>query len=178
MSFELSNWYGEVVKADTIISYKGVLSKDDISDILNQIEIKLELNNVSPKLVRKIYNVAVEILQNIYHHGQSPDGGDDDFAAFVLKEYEENSFGIISGNYANKTKIRLLKDRLEQINYLESAELRILYKIILNNQQFSEKGGGGLGMIDIAKKTGNKLIYNFYNLDSDYFFYAFSVAIS
>lgn len=178
MSFELSAWYEEVVKTDTIVSFKGILDKDNIADILNKIEVKLELNGVENKLIKKVYNVAVEALQNIFHHSESPYGENKDYAAFILKQSDIENFTITTGNYANKKKFRLLKDRLEQINYLGPQELRILYKIILNNQEFSEKGGGGLGMIDIAKKTGNKLNYNFYEINTNYFFYTFSVAIS
>jgi hypothetical protein len=56
--------------------------------------------------------------------------------------------------------------------------LKILYKIILNNEEFSQKGGGGLGLIDIARKTGNKLIADFYKCNTDYFFFSLEIVIS
>ena len=56
-------------------------------------------------------------------------------------------------------------------------ELKSLYKLILNNQEFSNKGGGGLGMIDMARKTGSKLDYAFFEIDDSNSFYTFDIEI-
>ena len=53
-----------------------------------------------------------------------------------------------------------------------------LNKFILNHQKLSAKGGGGLGLVDIARKTGNKLEYNFESMTSDYYFFNLDVTIS
>jgi hypothetical protein len=47
----------------------------------------------------------------------------------------------------------------------------------LNNGELSEKGGGGLGLIDIAKKSRNKLQYSFREIDEDYSFFTLTVKI-
>ena len=53
-----------------------------------------------------------------------------------------------------------------------------MYKFILNHQKLSDKGGGGLGLVDIARKTGNKLNYNFENFNNDFQFFVLEVIIS
>ena len=57
-------------------------------------------------------------------------------------------------------------------------ELKDEYKNILNNQKMSTKGGGGLGLVDIARKTGNKLGYMFHNFDEKYYFFSLDISIS
>jgi hypothetical protein len=47
----------------------------------------------------------------------------------------------------------------------------------LNNEQFSEKGGGGLGMVEIARKSGNNMEYQFIDYNSDYLFLSIDVII-
>ncbi len=42
----------------------------------------------------------------------------------------------------------------------------------------SVKGGGGLGILDIVRKTGNKLEYVIYPYDDVYVFFALDVYIS
>ena len=49
---------------------------------------------------------------------------------------------------------------------------------MLSNGEMSEKGGGGLGFIDIAKKSGEKLIYKIREIDSNYSFFTLTVKIS
>jgi hypothetical protein len=53
-----------------------------------------------------------------------------------------------------------------------------MYKFILNHQKLSAKGGGGLGLVDIARKTGNKLKYNFEAVSDDYFFFSLDVIVT
>ena len=47
----------------------------------------------------------------------------------------------------------------------------------MGNGKLSEKGGGGLGLIDIAKKSRNKLGYSFKEIDKDYSFFTLIVKI-
>ena len=67
--------------------------------------------------------------------------------------------------------------KIDYINSLNRDELKAYYKEILNNGELSEKGGGGLGLIDIAKKSRNKLQYSFREIDEDYSFFTLTVKI-
>jgi hypothetical protein len=53
-----------------------------------------------------------------------------------------------------------------------------MYKFILNHQKLSAKGGGGLGLVDIARKTGNKLEYSFENYNNDFYFFNLDILVS
>ena len=52
-----------------------------------------------------------------------------------------------------------------------------MYKFILNHQRISAKGGGGLGLVDIARKTGKKMIYNFYPYNEKYVFFDLTIQV-
>ena len=41
----------------------------------------------------------------------------------------------------------------------------------------SDKGGGGLGMIDIARKSGQKLDFDFQQVDEEFSFYSLNINI-
>lgn len=181
MSFEFNSWFENITKEGILYSFKGGISAELITDVLSTIEERLSQSGEPPKVVKKVYNVLVESLQNLYHHIDTPPvdtryNFDDHFAAFVIFK-KENKFSITTGNFVRKEKLRLLSDRLNQINFLSSEELKTVYKIILNNNEFSDKGGGGLGMIDIARKTGNKLNYHFYDFNDEYLFFYLNIVI-
>jgi len=53
-----------------------------------------------------------------------------------------------------------------------------LYKQQIKEGKLSEKGGAGLGFIDIAKKSGNKIEYQFKELTDDRFFFIVITTIS
>ena len=55
--------------------------------------------------------------------------------------------------------------------------LKMLYKEVLNNEERTEKGGGGLGIIDIARKSKQKLVYDFMDIDDQYSFFSLYIKI-
>jgi len=185
MSFDLLEWYKKNTEGKILYSFLGSVSSDIISSILEKIENILNDLEVDTKTFKKIYHISVEALQNLYHHSDSPNrkgNAIENNIVFLIEEDDNpqktnSKFNILTGNFINKSNTRLLKERIDQLNFLSKDEIRTLYKLILNNNEFSEKGGGGLGMIDLVKRSGNNLTYNFYNFDSDFIFFTLRIAI-
>lgn len=188
MVFDIKEWYSNRKNSNVLFSYKGAITSGKITGFLDAIENIVELNGESSKLKRKIYNVLVESLQNIYHHAEAVT----DELAYLCddKEYDETGkFGVIIfqkesvgyrlliGNLLKKNRSKLIKDKLDQINALSSDEIKTLYKLILNNHEFSERGGGGLGMIDVVKRTESKLEYEFYEYNEELYFYTLEINV-
>jgi len=183
MSFDVNEYYEKLNGGDVLLAYKGSITSDLISNVLEVIEEKLDDLSETSKIRKKVYNVLVESLQNLYHHiDELPRDFKDDFepkfGVLVVSRVENNVYKITSGNFVNSGKIKLLKDKIDKINSLSKDELKDMYKFILNHQKLSAKGGGGLGLVDIARKTGNKLEYSFENYNNDYYFFNLDVFVS
>ncbi|MCF8391613.1 MAG: SiaB family protein kinase [Bacteroidales bacterium] len=183
MSFDINEYYKQLNEGEVLLSYKGSITSDLISNVLEVIEEKLEDLNETSKIRKKVYNVLVESLQNLFHHiDELPEEvrGDMEskFGVLVVSRVDTNVYKITTGNVVTSGKIKFLKDKIDKINSLTADELKDMYKFILNHQKLSAKGGGGLGLVDIARKTGNKLDYNFENLTSEYYFFNLDVTIS
>lgn len=162
-----------------IVAYKGEINANIIADTLGLIEAKLAHEMVGNLIRKKIYNVMVECLQNLYHHVDkiSPSESEPKMGAFILSKTNDG-YRIATGNLVRNDKSAVIKEKIDKINSLSKEELKEFYKFVLNNQIFSEKGGGGLGLIDIARKTGNKLIYEFTPYNDEYSFFNLSVLVS
>jgi hypothetical protein len=184
MSFDVQEYYSKLNGGDVILAFKGSITTDLINNVLEEVETKLENVDEESKIRKKVYNVLVESLQNLYHHVEElPD-------ALKMKDKFESKFGILviakvqdtykitTGNFVTSEKIKFLKDRIDKINSLSKDELKDMYKFILNHQKLSAKGGGGLGLVDIARKTGNKLEYTFQHYAEDYYFFNLDVFIT
>ncbi len=182
MGFDLVNWYNEKQQGEVILQYAGSIFSDVVTDTLSEFESKAKTLSDLKRVKKKVYNVLVECVQNLYHHVDEPplDAGIDEkdrYGAIVLSK-DGTFYRISTGNFVKKEKISLIKDRIDQANSLSDDEIKMVYREILNNSEFSDKGGGGLGMLDIVRKTGNKLEYNFFQVDDDYIFFALDVYIS
>ncbi len=179
MAFDIDKWYSKHRTGEIIIEYKGVISPEKITNLLDVAESKLDEISAPSKIRKKLYNGLVESLQNLYHHSckNVVNNQEPPFGAVILTK-NNLSYKLVCGNYTLSSNEKMLRDRLEQINSLSKDELKQLYKMILNNEEFSEKGGGGLGMIDIARKLNQKLGYKFFKVDDKHIFYEFSVEIN
>jgi hypothetical protein len=76
------------------------------------------------------------------------------------------------------TKIEELTNILNHINTLDKEGLKELYKTQMREGRLSEKGGAGLGFIDIARKTGRKLDFHFLPIDEENHFFVLTSTIS
>ena len=68
MSFDVNEYYSKLNGGDVLMAFKGNISSELISNVLEVVESKMDDYNESSKIRKKVYNVLVESLQNLYHH--------------------------------------------------------------------------------------------------------------
>jgi hypothetical protein len=116
-----------------------------------------------PMVNRKVSFLLVECFQNILRHGESvagsePDFRDDGLFSFrsIGDEFIINSINIVAGE-----EVADLERLMINVNSLDPNQLKELYLDQLNKARLSEKGGAGLGLIELARKSGRKVLYQF-----------------
>lgn len=179
---DLYDFYDKMERNNIMLSFKGNITSDLLTSILQIMESKMDNMQEEPKIKKKVYNVLVECLQNLYHHmdeiPSDPSIPEQERSAIFMIGKNNNEYTIYTGNYILSQNVEKLKDKLDIVNSMSKEELKEYYKTILNNGEMSEKGGGGLGMIDIARKSGQKLHYNFIPVDDKNHFFSLNVKIS
>jgi len=177
---EIFDLYDTMERKNIMLSFKGDMSTDLLTSILQIIENKLDRFGESPKVKKRIFNILVECLQNLYHHIDQPPNkvASDTPSVIVMVAKNISGYAIITGNFMLNNNADVLKRRLEQINGMTQDEVKDLYKSVLADGKMSEKGGGGLGMIDIARKSGEKLEYGFIPFGDGSSFFSLNVKVS
>ena len=177
--------YQKFEERNIIFSFSGVITSDFLNAVLDIVEAKVDSIGESPKIKKKVLKILVECVQNIYYHGENQFSSLKDNVAkkklnnaLVMVVKEDQGFLVETGNYIENHLVDDLKERIENINKLDKLELRELYRDVLANGNFSDRGTAGLGMIDIARKSGNNLNYSFLPVDSGLSFFTLSVKIS
>lgn len=159
--------------------YEGVVTQEITKTFTALTEKNMVKNEETSQVQRKVFNVMVECLQNISKHADPMDGEEDEERrGIVLVSHGEKSYNVITGNVIKTEKRAGLEATLEHINSLDKEGLSALYKQQILGGKISEKGGAGLGFIDIAKKSGNKIAYQFKELTDDYCFFIIITTIS
>lgn len=161
-----------------ILVYQGEFTQETTKSILAMAERNLDSTGEESSIKRKVFNVMVEALQNIVKHSDELIDGDvHSHTAIFLIGKEKDRFSIMAGNPIRKTNQPKLEKILEHINSLDKDGLKDLYKEIIKNTTISEKGGAGLGFVDMARKSGEKLEYEFADMSADYFFFCLKVNV-
>lgn len=152
-----------IIDDDLTLSYAGVFT-DSMTDMIIELsEAYLESHEQMSKLKRKTSFLVAECFQNVVRHGANEEEimnlsqSNDSF----LIRFKNNACFIASENSLPNSQIEALKRKLEEVNKHEKEELKALYRQILEEGELSDKGGAGLGLIEMARKTGNKLTFSF-----------------
>ncbi|MBS1569075.1 MAG: SiaB family protein kinase [Bacteroidetes bacterium] len=175
--------YDDLERQRIMLSFKGDLSPDLINAILSLIEHKMEKSEPDHRVRKRVFNVAMECLQNLYHHhNRSKDNGEgvvlaEEPQGVVMIAHAETGYSVLTGNFMAKPEVESLKSHLDHVNGCDPEQLRDLYKNKLGDGRFTPSGGGGLGIIDIARKSGSKLEYGFVPLDNDNTFFSLNVNV-
>ncbi len=156
--------------------YRGRFTRDISDNILSLTENNLSSQEESSKMKKRVYLILVEGLQNITRHQDDTDTDSQyTYGMFVIQKTDDKYY-ITTGNLIYKENINHVKELIDKINSLEKDELKRYYKKVLEEGTLSEKGGAGLGLIDMAKKSGNKLSYYFKDIDEQYsYFYLHTI---
>ena len=165
-----------MVENQLLLAYKDNINEETSYQLIAMVDSKMIGFDEEKKIKKKVFNVLVECLQNVSRHAE-PEKGKDHESSILLIGRNETSFFIITGNMMNNDKTDYLKEKLEHINNLKPDEIRDKYKELMSNMEFSDKGGAGLGLFDIARKSANKFEYDFRKLSDKKTYFTLKVNI-
>ncbi len=165
---------------DTVISYQGNVDANVANDILRQAKVKLPLLSEKVNIQKKVYSVSVESLENMYKHLNISEEERKKISQykplFNIKKDGDNVH-VKAGNLIYKKDSSIIKNRLDKINQLNQEEVHKLYYNEIANGKVSEEGNAGLGLLKIAKKSGQKLEYQFQDISDDIMYYTLDTKI-
>ena len=164
--------YKSMLKENLHLAYQGEFNAEITDRLLELSEKNLSYSDVGKKVKKRVYHIMVECLQNICkHQDKKRDVFTGRAGIFMISKFDDQ-YSITSGNLIESKSVDGLKDKLNKINSLDKEDLKELYRKILEDGEFTKKGGAGLGLMDIARKSGKKLAFDFEPLDhkTSYFY--------
>jgi len=174
----LSAFHQLLDEKDIMLVYCGEFSQELNKTLLAFTERKFKAENLEDNTRRKIFNIMVELLQNISKNKIENLEGTTEVSAVFMIGTSDDDYILVTSNMIRNDKIPPLKDRLDQVNSLDKEGLKNLYKDERLNATFSETSGAGIGIIDIARKSENKLVYSFEKIDDRFSVYSLLIRVS
>jgi len=164
----------KMMKERLMFVYRGVVTQDNSLPLLMLLEKEMENSEFGFVGRKRLFMFVLESLQNVSRHS---DNNIHSNMSLVVYSKLDKGYTVTTGNVISSSNIDDLKRRLDEINNLEAEKMRSVYRHMLNTSELSSKGGAGLGLIEMAKKTGNKLDYDFIHLDDDSYYFVLSKTV-
>lgn len=164
----------KMMKESLMFVYRGIVTSENSVPLLMLLEKEMENSEFGFVGRKRLFMFVLESLQNVSRHSLNSR-----HANMSLVVYSKNGSGytVTTGNVLPNSGIDELQKKLDAINKLENTEIRNVYRRMLSSSEFSTKGGAGLGLIEMAKKTGNKLDYDFVPVDNEYSYFVLSKTV-
>lgn len=155
-----------------IVSHVGKIDQNKINTISTLIEAQLEFHNVSKRTTKRIFNIAIESLQNSCLHGEKEEDCKQLLYFFIGKNAKE--YTIFSGNIIENKMVENLKGQLTTIQ--NDADLKKTYLDAFTHGELSEKGGAGLGFLTMKLKS-NSFDFDFLSLNNKFSFFSIQLKV-
>jgi hypothetical protein len=174
------DFYKTMKAHEITLVYEGEITHQITKAFTSLTESNMSKDLESNTVQRKVFHVMVECLQNISKHADTFTNNDFTYSGrgIFMVSKGKDEYNVTTGNVIDNNKTEDLRSLLEQINSLDKEGLKELYKTQMKEGRLSEKGGAGLGFIDIARKTGQKLIYHFLPVSDNSSFFLLTSTIT
>jgi hypothetical protein len=173
------DFYTSMKDNEIKLVYEGKVTHQITKAFIALAEAQMEKDEEATKVQRVVFHVMVECLQNISRHADEFESSESLYSGkgvFMVSNTKE-AYCITTGNAIYTKKIPELDATLNEINGLSVVNLKNLYMKQMREVSLSEKGGAGLGFIDIRRKTGQQLEYHFLPISDKISFFLLTTLI-
>jgi hypothetical protein len=169
-----------LAKKETILQYNGPIQYDTVSHLIRQLQDEFDERGLSITVYKKVLVVMIELLENIYKYCDEKCMEANfklDAQPHILVEEEAGIFYIQAGNPLLKADGKKLRKYIDTINSFDKEGLLELYKHTITNGKFSEKGGAGLGLMEIARIAHDPIHYLFRPINAYHEYYSIRASV-
>jgi len=160
--------------------YRGPFIERFTSTILDIAATSSKEKRREPSAQRKVSFMLVECFQNILKHAESVPVERNVWKDDGMFSFSDSgtSFAIDTINLIQTQDADKIEGLVAHVNSLSGEELKEFYLHHLKTNELSAKGGAGLGLIELARKSGQKIQFMTQQLNSDFALFQQRVALN
>jgi hypothetical protein len=159
---------------EIVLIFNGIFNQESLLNLLSIMENQMVEHNLNLK--KKVFNIMVEMLQNIVKHGANGNENNQNPGIFFINQ-KNNKYILNTGNYIHKTEADKLQKKIEYVNSLSTDELNYFYEKSLFNFQIDSSKESGLGLIELRLKTNRKLKFEINEFTEKFSFFALETIV-
>lgn len=161
-----------------MMCFNGPFSHSIIEEIGTALRNHLAAENIAQAAVLDVFAVYIELAQNVRNY----------LALREITQGEANSsiitiarkgdgYAVASGNFILNSDADTLCSRIHEINGLTPEERKRQYREQMRRETAPSALGAGLGFLEIAKRSSDKLVCSVRKVDDNYDFFSLTAFI-
>jgi hypothetical protein len=159
-----------------LFSFSGMISQHFTEFLMDKVRVQLaeELNDRNS--VKSIFVISIELLQNIMSYSKDihiKKGNRHSSPGILLVGFDNNreKYYINTCNEIELCDREKLSSKIDYINSLDKKEQKALLRQKLRSAEDTHDRGAGVGLIEVAKISTEKIEYAFENSNKNLFFH-------
>jgi hypothetical protein len=157
--------------------WAGPLTHDIGKELLSFSETTMQEADVEHNLHKRVFAALIELLQNVAQHSPGFTAERQHGIPVAMIRKTQKSYIITSGNLIRKSDIEQLKQKLDMVNRYDEEGLKVLLRTALMGQDMKQVSTGYMGLLEMARRSGNKLDYVFEEVNEEYSYYILTVRV-
>ena len=179
----------DLAARNIFLSFSGPLSQDLMVEMCDALKQKMSMEDAEKSTVLRVFSMFVENAQNIIHYSaeKSPPrmNSNDDTGSgkpplsqgIITVGYEAGHYFIFCGNLMENTRVDRLREKLNRLKKMNKDELKAYYKQKRKQKPGEDSKGGGLGFIEIARKSSEPIAFDFVKVNDVHSFFSIKTTI-
>lgn len=178
MNLDLYDFYSIVKEHNIIFCYSGPVVQEGLEGISQTLRKKLQADEVEFAVAQAIFSIFVEEMQNILNYSaekqlfrESETTVSLSCGIFLIGTNDDGYF-LYCGNQILSSDIPYLTEKIEEIRPMSKEELKDLYRRRRRLPPDNGSKGAGLGLIEIARRSGSSIDYKFTKINESCSFFS------
>jgi hypothetical protein len=176
---ESGHWASELARrsagaGSVVFVHTGLLEREEMERLVALSEEHCLASSLGVSTRKRLVNLLVEGLENIRYHTPV----DLAATAFALVVFEGGAYRLVFGNAAPQVTVASLTHRIGILNEMDEADLREYHLKLLANEGRTERGGAGLGLLTMARKSSGPIVTHAFPRDGDTAFLALELFLA
>jgi hypothetical protein len=165
-------------ESGVFLDYRGLVDYEVLDSLLIELRGKSEFIGLNNTTGKRVYSVVVECLENICKHAETVLSDDSEMNSYIKVAKQNDKIVINSGNIVLANEKDKIVNSIDNLNKSDATILKKLYETNIRRELENDEKCGGLGLIFIALKSGNKIIYNFKTLTDGHLYFEIKITIN
>lgn len=168
---DLYDLRNEFDKSGIMTCFNGPFSHSIIEEIGKAVRNHLAAESISQDAVLDVFAVYIEMAQNVRNYLTVRNISQTDAASSIITiAKKDSSYIVSSGNIILQEDIQSICKRIEEINDMTPEERKKQYRELLRQEAVPGVLGAGLGLLEIAKRTSDKMRCSIRPIDESFGF--------